>query len=56
MSNRILVLAGDGVGPEITRQAMRVLGALRERHGLEIELDEALMGGIAVDQCGNSLP
>ena len=49
---KICVLPGDGIGPEITAQAVRVLGAL----DLKIELEEALLGGSAVDATGTPYP
>ncbi|QDF96173.1 3-isopropylmalate dehydrogenase [Azoarcus sp. DD4] len=49
---KICVLPGDGIGPEITAQAVRVLGAL----DLKIELEEALLGGSAVDAAGTPYP
>ncbi|MEY2632332.1 MAG: 3-isopropylmalate dehydrogenase [Pseudomonadota bacterium] len=52
MSKKILVLPGDGIGPEITEQAVRVLRAL----DLGFELEEALLGGAAVDATGNPYP
>jgi 3-isopropylmalate dehydrogenase len=52
---KIAVLAGDGIGPEITEQAVRVLRAL-ERDGLKLELETALVGGAAVDATGDPLP
>ena len=45
---KILVLPGDGIGPEITAEAVRVLEVLR-RDGLAIELENGLLGGAAVD-------
>jgi len=56
MTARILVMPGDGVGPEICREAVRVLEALSRDHGLDIELDEALVGGSAIDAVGDPLP
>lgn len=56
MTSRILVMPGDGVGPEICREAVRVLEALSNDHGLDIELDEALVGGAAIDAEGDPLP
>ncbi len=53
---RALVLPGDGVGPEITAQAVAVLDALQSRHGLTLELNEADIGGAAVDAAGTPLP
>lgn len=56
MTSRILVMPGDGVGPEICREAVRVLEALSNDHGLDIELEEALVGGAAIDAEGDPLP
>jgi len=56
MSHKILLLAGDGIGPEIVGAAARVLDALVERFGLALEVEEALMGGCAIDAHGDSLP
>ena len=52
---KIAVLAGDGIGPEIVAQAVRVLKALAT-DGLDIELEEAPFGGAGVDQHGDPLP
>lgn len=56
MTAKILILPGDGVGPEISRQAVRVLEALQRDHGLAVEIDEDLVGGAAVDATGSPLP
>jgi 3-isopropylmalate dehydrogenase len=56
MTKKILVLPGDGIGPEIVAQAVAVLEALRARHGLDVELDHALLGGCAVDATGEPYP
>jgi 3-isopropylmalate dehydrogenase len=52
---KIAVLAGDGIGPEIVAQAIRVLKALA-RDGLKLELEEAPFGGAGVDAHGEPLP
>jgi 3-isopropylmalate dehydrogenase len=52
---KIAVLAGDGIGPEIVAQAVRVLKAL-VRDGLKLELEEAPFGGAGVDAHGDPLP
>ena len=52
---RIAVLAGDGIGPEITAQAVRVLQALAGS-GLALEMESALVGGAAYDAVGEPLP
>lgn len=56
MSNNILVLPGDGIGPEIVNEAVKVLACLRQEFGLDIEMDEALVGGAAYDAAGHPLP
>ncbi|WP_454733655.1 MULTISPECIES: 3-isopropylmalate dehydrogenase [Cupriavidus] len=52
---KIAVLGGDGIGPEVTAQAVKVLRALASR-GLSFELTECLVGGAAYDQSGHPLP
>ncbi|MDF3919397.1 3-isopropylmalate dehydrogenase [Salinicola salarius] len=55
MSKKILVLPGDGIGPEITAEAVKILNACREA-GLDAELEEALVGGAGYDAEGHPLP
>ena len=52
---KIALLAGDGIGPEILREAIRVLDVLRAE-GLKVETEEALVGGAAFDVHGDPLP
>lgn len=56
MSRKILILPGDGIGPEIVAEAEKVLRALAAGHGLAIELEHGLIGGAAVDASGVPLP
>lgn len=56
MSKKILILPGDGIGPEIVTEAVKVLATLRDDHGLDIDMDEALVGGAAYDAAGHPLP
>ncbi|PVV19898.1 MAG: 3-isopropylmalate dehydrogenase [gamma proteobacterium symbiont of Ctena orbiculata] len=56
MTKDILVLPGDGIGPEIVTEAVKLLATLRDDFGLDIELDEALVGGAAIDATGGPLP
>ena len=56
MSKQILILPGDGIGPEIVHEAVKVLACLRDDFGLDIDLDEALVGGCAIDAAGAPLP
>ncbi|MEC9483419.1 MAG: 3-isopropylmalate dehydrogenase, partial [Halomonas sp.] len=55
MSRKILVLPGDGIGPEITAEAVKVLNACRDA-GLDITLEEGLVGGAGYDAFGEPLP
>ncbi len=52
----IAVLAGDGIGPEVMAEALKVLNAVRRRFGLEMTFEQALVGGAAIDACGEALP
>jgi 3-isopropylmalate dehydrogenase len=56
MSLRIVVLAGDGVGPEVTADAVRVLAQVSVMHNLRLEFEDALIGGAAYDAVGSPLP
>lgn len=58
MSNsfRIAVLPGDGIGPEVTAEAVKVLKAVSARFDLSFTLHEALVGGTAYDATGHPLP
>lgn len=56
MNLSITVLAGDGIGPEVVEQGVRVLEAVAARHGHTIEWQQALLGGCAIDATGEALP
>ena len=56
MRSVIAVLAGDGVGTEVTAQAVRVLQTVAERGDHEFVFRDALIGGIAIDETGEPLP
>ena len=49
-------LPGDGIGPEVTREALRVLEAVASTHGFSITAEEHLAGGAAIDATGSPLP
>ncbi|MBI9101857.1 MAG: 3-isopropylmalate dehydrogenase [Spirochaetales bacterium] len=53
---KIAVLAGDGIGPEITREAVKVLDAVKEKFNLEWTYEEAFVGGAGIDNKGKALP
>ncbi|PYG00829.1 MULTISPECIES: 3-isopropylmalate dehydrogenase [unclassified Thioalkalivibrio] len=54
--NRILVLPGDGIGPEIVAEALKVLERVAEIGGLELEIEQGLIGGAAHDAAGHPYP
>jgi 3-isopropylmalate dehydrogenase len=56
LSKHILILPGDGIGPEIVTEAVKVLASLRDRLGLDLEMNEAPVGGEAIDITGHPLP
>ena len=56
MSNKILMLPGDGIGPEILAEAIKVLNAFGAAGDLDFELEQGLIGGAAVDAEGVPLP
>lgn len=56
MSTKIVGLPGDGIGPEVYAEAVRVLNRMQEIFSLDIELDEHLIGGAAIDAVSNPLP
>ncbi len=53
---KIAVLPGDGVGPEVIREAVKVLKCAGGRFGLPLEFEEATVGGAAIDRLGTPLP
>ncbi|MEE1060521.1 MAG: 3-isopropylmalate dehydrogenase [Ruminococcus sp.] len=53
---KIVLLKGDGIGPEIVNQAVKVLDKAAEKFDFTVEYDEALLGGCAIDATGVPLP
>jgi 3-isopropylmalate dehydrogenase len=53
---RICLLPGDGIGPEITAEAVKVMEAIGAGEGVAFSFDEALLGGAAIDATGTALP
>jgi len=53
---KIVILGGDGIGPEVTREAVSVLQAIATRFGHEFQFEEHLIGGAAIDATGSALP
>ena len=56
MKLRILVVAGDGIGPEVTNEAVAVLREVAELGGHEFTFTERRIGGVAIVQDGTPLP
>ena len=56
MTKKILILPGDGIGPEIVAEAVKVIDCLRAHHGLAVETEHALVGGAAYEAAGSPLP
>jgi 3-isopropylmalate dehydrogenase len=56
MDFKIGVLAGDGIGPEIVEQAVKVMDAVATKFGHKFNYTEALVGAIAIDETGNPYP
>ncbi len=52
MSHRIAVLRGDGIGPEVTDQSLKALVTVAEQFGHDLEFEEGLVGGAAIDAHG----
>ncbi len=53
---KIAILSGDGIGPEVVKQAVKVLDAITKISNIEFEYTEALIGAIAIDETGNPFP
>lgn len=56
MKATIAVLSGDGIGPEVTSQAIIVMQKIASKFGHDFTFNEAPMGGIAIDQFGDACP
>src|ERR1700761_8148033 len=56
MNLNILVLPGDGIGEEVTREAVKVLNAIAAKYKHQLSLSEGLLGGVAIHKTGEPLP
>lgn len=56
MKKSILVLPGDGIGPEVITEASKVIQWFNQNSSHQFELSQGLIGGAAIDACGNPLP
>ena len=53
---KIVTISGDGIGPEVVKQAVKVLKAVSAKYNISFEIKEALLGGVAIDEKGTPLP
>jgi 3-isopropylmalate dehydrogenase len=53
---KVCLLPGDGIGPEIIAEGVKVLDAVGRKYDVAFDYNEALIGGIAIDECGTALP
>jgi len=56
MNATIVILAGDGIGPEVTTEAQKVLSVVGDKFGHQFTFNHQMMGGRAIDELGTSLP
>ena len=56
MNLKVLTIPGDGIGAEVTREAVRVLETVAVKFGHTLALSEGLLGGIAIHKTGNPFP
>lgn len=56
MRANMVVLPGDGIGPEVTHEGVRVLKRVAEKFGHQFDFEERIMGGCAIDATGSALP
>lgn len=56
MGNKIAILPGDGIGPEVMDEALKVLHKVEDKFAFKFELEKGLIGGIAIDETGSPLP
>lgn len=56
MQAQIVLLPGDGIGPEVVAQGQRILLEIGKKFGHTFQFSTHLIGGCAIDQCGNALP
>jgi 3-isopropylmalate dehydrogenase len=56
MQKNIALLAGDGIGPEVIAEAVKVLKAVEKRFGVNFNFEKSLIGAAAIDDCGDPYP
>jgi 3-isopropylmalate dehydrogenase len=53
---KLAVIPGDGIGPEVIKEALKVLEVMSKKYNFSLEIEEVLMGGVAIDETGVPLP
>ena len=56
MNLTIAVLPGDGIGPEVTKQSIKILNAIAMEFNHKFQFQHAHVGAVAIDETGNPLP
>lgn len=56
MKNKIALLGGDGIGPAVIDEGVKILNAIEKKYGIQFEYVRALIGGCAYDDCKKPLP
>ena len=56
MDLNIAVLSGDGIGPEVTNEAVKVIDVISKKFDHKVNISEGLTGAIAIDKKGNPYP
>jgi 3-isopropylmalate dehydrogenase len=56
MAFKIAVLPGDGIGPEVMKEALKVLKVMEKKYQLFFEIKQGYIGGSAIDRYGTPLP
>ena len=56
MEKKIAVILGDGIGPEVTNQSIKVLNTIAKQYSHQFSYEYGLMGAVAIDETGNPLP
>lgn len=56
MKNKISLLGGDGIGPAVIDEGVKILNAIEKKYGIQFEYERALIGGCAYDDCKKPLP
>ena len=54
--HHVLLLPGDGIGPEVVNEARRVMEAVATLHSFGLDFSVADLGGVAIDRCGDPYP